>query len=98
MSGGAVVISRQNRLIRAFREAGAVSPESAVKPDDIGIREGWVFRRMIAYGVFQGTEEGRYYLDPKATVRFLRLRTLRIVVFLVVMVLVFVAYIQLLPR
>ena len=98
MSGGAVIIRRQNRLMEQFRAAGATSAANAVDPDALGCRVSWVFRRMVSQGVFLDAGDGRFYLDENGAARFVLLRRVRIVVFTVVMLLVFVVYIALLPR
>ena len=79
---GAAVVVRQNRLIRAFREAGATVPERAVGPEELDCRADWVFQRMAKYGVFVETERGRYYLSEEGVRRFQRMRTMRMVVVL----------------
>ena len=60
---GAVVVVHQNRLMRQFREAKATAPKSASTLTDIGCRNSWVFRRMVARGVFIETNDGRFYMD-----------------------------------
>jgi hypothetical protein len=54
---------RQNRLMRRFRDAEATDPKSAITLEDIGCRNSWVFRRMVARGVFIETGKGQYYMD-----------------------------------
>jgi len=85
MSAGAVVM-HQNRLMRRFLDAGATNPKSAVALADIGCRDSWVFRRMVARGVFVETGDGCYYMDEDLARRFVEARRRRIWTFLVVTV------------
>jgi hypothetical protein len=74
MSAAAVIVARQNKLIRRFREAGATAPEFAQLPEDLGCRNSWIFRRLITRGVIVETKPGRYYVDEIAADNFMRLR------------------------
>jgi hypothetical protein len=72
-----VVIAKQNRLMRRYRQAGATAPESACVPEDIGCRDSWVFRRMVFRGVFVEAKPGQFYIDEIAAGEFVRLRRAR---------------------
>jgi hypothetical protein len=81
MSGGAIILIRQNQYIRRFRHAAAASPETAVYLENIGCRDSWIFQRMAARGVFVRIPDGRWYRDNAATASFIK-RRLLIVIFL----------------
>lgn len=85
-----MIIRRQNRFLGAFRAAGAVSPASARTLDELGVRETWIFRRMVERGVFQQSADGRWYLDEPAAGTFIRHRRRRILVFLAIAIVVMV--------
>lgn len=87
MSGGAVILMRQNRIIRRFVEVRAVSPDTAVPLEDIGCRRSWIFRRLITRGVIVETEDG-YYLDEAAAEKFIRSRNTRILIITGVLVVI----------
>ena len=87
MSGAVVV--HQNRLMRRFQDAKATDPKSARMLADIGCRNSWIFRRMVAKGVFIETDDGRFYVDEDAVRRFVKLRWRVAFIFLAVAVLVF---------
>jgi hypothetical protein len=74
MSAAAVIVARQNNLIRRFREAGATAPNFARSPKDLGCRNSWIFRRLVTRGVFVETKPGRYYVDEFAADEFMRAR------------------------
>ena len=86
MSGA--VIMHQNRLMRRFQDAEATGPKSAKSLMDIGCRNSWVFRRMVAKGVFVETRDGRYYMDEGAARLFVAARRRRMLTFLAVAVVI----------
>ena len=70
----AVIAIRRKRLIRRFREAGAVEPSRAITLGSIGERPSWIFDQMVRHGVFVATQDGRFYMVEMAAVEFLRQR------------------------
>ena len=74
-------IHRQNRLIKAFREMGATTPETAISPQDLGLWIGFIFHRMVYRGVFIKTGNGRFYMDEDSVAEFLEHRRFRIAIF-----------------
>jgi hypothetical protein len=86
---GAVVVMRQNRLMQRFRDAKATDPKSAITLEDIGCRNSWVFRRMVARGVFIETGEDQYYMDEDAARWFVKRRGRVMVIFIAVAILLF---------
>ena len=77
MNTGAVIIGRQNRYMRAFRQAGATGLESACTLESVDCRDSWIFLRMVDQGVFRGAERGAYYIDEAAAEAFLDRRRRR---------------------
>lgn len=70
----AVIIARQNSYMRRFRNSNATIPENAILLGDLGIRNSWLFRRMVRRGVFIETEPGRFYMDESGAKAFVALR------------------------
>lgn len=67
MSNAALAMAiRRKRLIRAFEDAGAITPARAVALSTLGSRGGFVFRRLVARGVLVATPDDRYWLDMVA--------------------------------
>lgn len=95
MSGGAVIVRRQNQFIHAFRRAGAVSPDTARGLDELSLRESWVFRRMAARGVFVHADGGRWYISEPAAKAFVRRRRVLMVSFVALAILIWVLVITL---
>jgi len=46
--------------LRKLKEAGAVSPGTAKKPEELGLREKWLQLPQVGR-----TDDGRYYLKDK---------------------------------
>jgi hypothetical protein len=86
---GAVVVIHQNRLMRRFQDGKATDPKSAKTLAEIGCRNSWVFRRMVAKGVFIETDDGRFYMDEEAARWFVKLRWRVAFIFLAVVLLLF---------
>jgi hypothetical protein len=84
MSGAAVVVM-QNRYLRRFGEAGATDPARAVTLEELGCRSSFVFKRMVALGVFVPIDDNRYYMDQSAANAFIRRRRRIAMVFVAVM-------------
>lgn len=80
----AVVIIKQNRLMRYFRDVGATTPATARTPEEVGFRNSWLFRRMVSRGVFLEAKPGHYYIDEYAADEFVRLRRARLLRWLVI--------------
>ena len=91
MSGG-VILMHQNRLMRRFRDAMATDPKSATTLADIGCRNSWIFRRMVARGVFIETGERQYYMDEDAAQWFVKRRRQVMFIFIAVVILLFVIW------
>ncbi|HAU38830.1 MAG TPA: hypothetical protein DCX07_14080 [Phycisphaerales bacterium] len=70
----AVIHHSQNRVMKRFHETGAIRPEQAKTPAEIGLRESMVFRALCRRGVIRPVEAGRFYLDPVAETDFRRRR------------------------
>jgi hypothetical protein len=87
MSGGAVIVLTQNRIIRRFMKVRAVSPDTAVPLEQTCCRQSWIFRRLLARGVVVETTDG-YYLDEDAAGQFVRVRNTRILIITGVLVVI----------
>ena len=92
MSAAAVIIIRRKRLVRRFREAGAVDREHAVTLEVVGERPSWIFEQMARRGVFLEAGEGRYYMDEQAALEFLQRARRRALMFGGILLLVFLVF------
>ena len=89
---GAVVVVHQNRLMRQFREAKATAPKSASTLTEIGCWNSWVFRRMVARGVFIEASAGRFYMDEEKARCFVKRRWQRMFIYLATVILLLVVW------
>jgi hypothetical protein len=86
----ATVASRnRRRIIKAFRKAAAVSPETARTLEDIGVTKSPLLKMMKARGVLVEVDENRFYLDEQREQKTRQNR--RLWIYLLVMVIVVVA-------
>jgi hypothetical protein len=74
MSAAAIIAIRRKRLIRRFREAGATDLEHAVTLEALGERHSWIIDQMTRHGVLLPAQGGRFFMDDRAAVAFLRQR------------------------
>lgn len=95
MSGSAVAAiqtMKQNRAIRAFKDAGAISPQTARSFADLNIPVGSAVRRLIVNGILvpASQDADRFYFDERA-LRRLNARRL-VACILVIVVAIFVVW------
>lgn len=94
MSAAAIVV-RQNRLMRHFREAGALDESSARTLEEIGERNSWIFRKMVQRNVFVMVGDGHYYMDELFAAQFVhdrRVRSLTLTAILLVVLVIVVIF------
>ncbi len=77
MSAATIIIIRRKRLVRRFRETGAIDREHAVNLEALGERRSWIFNQMVRHNVFLPAGNDRYFMDERAAVEFLRQRRSR---------------------
>lgn len=87
----AVVIMRQNQILRSLSDARAVSPDAARRLNEIGLRESWILRRLEARGVVHALPDGRRWLDVAAAQAFVKMRRRRMLIALAIGALVLAA-------
>ncbi len=91
MSSSAVII-KQNRYMSVFRSAGATDPSRARTLADLGLRDGWVFRRMQDRDVFRpGPRPETFYIDERAAEEFVDARRRRAFYMMLLILIVAVA-------
>lgn len=90
-----LIVGSQNRLMESYQDAGATSPAEARTPEELGCREGFMFRALLDRGVFCSTGDGRYYLDVDEAAEFVHRRhriLLLVVLMMFVLLLLFVDF------
>jgi hypothetical protein len=86
----AILLARQRRAVRRFADAGALTPQSARRPREVGVGDGRIVRLLARRGVLVATADDRHYLDVAAWER-LRSRRRRLAMLSLALVLVGVA-------
>lgn len=83
---GAIIAIKRRRIIDAFRAAGATSPQSALLPGEHGIKESFIFKRLIHRGVLVPDVNGRYYLDEVNELKDRKRRRTLVLLILVILI------------
>lgn len=69
----AVLLSaKRRRLLRRFREVGAIDIDHAATLQALGVSLSGSFNRLVRRKVFVAVPDGRYYLDEGAASRHMR--------------------------
>jgi len=70
----ATSVVRQRRIIRNFLASGAISPETAKTPEEVGsfMGPGFMYKRLEARGVLKSAAGDRYYVDPVGLGQYMR--------------------------
>jgi hypothetical protein len=87
----AVISKKRRQIIRAFRDAGATSPESSKTLEEAGLRAGMLVEIQKLRGVLVESSENRFFLDEereRQVTRFRRYLAASIAAVSVVLVLV----------
>jgi hypothetical protein len=58
-----VIMALTKKYIRIFKDADAITPHSAILPQEHGIRDSLVFKKMVRQGILVKVGNERYYLD-----------------------------------
>lgn len=66
MSAATILLLRSRKIIKGLKEAGAVSPETAIPYEEIGLKftssSGIYIESLVKKGKIKKTEDGRYYI------------------------------------
>jgi hypothetical protein len=84
----AVLLAKERHIVTAFERVGAVTPERARTPEDVGVdaqRLAW--RRLRERAIVRDAGDGRYYLDVEVWEANRRLRRRMMLVFLALILL-----------
>ena len=81
----AVIVSKKRRrIIRAFRKAKALSAESAMSLDEIGLSKNLILEIQKLGGVIVKVGQDRYYLDENREAEITRFRRVFVLALVVV--------------
>jgi phosphotransferase system glucose/maltose/N-acetylglucosamine-specific IIC component len=76
MDGAVAVIIVTKRIMKAFVETDATSPDKARTKAELHIRSRVIFDRLISRGVIKQVSADRYYMDLQEQASYLRRRRL----------------------
>ncbi len=82
--GGAYVATRTKRDINRFIKAEAFTENSARTPEELGVRSGLLFNRLVNAGVFIGTSRNRYFLHRENLAVYQRNKRKRLLIILLI--------------
>jgi hypothetical protein len=85
-----IVVIKQNRYIRVFRNADALSMHTAKSLSELGIRESFIFGRMEKKGVFIRTANGKYFMNEDALAEFRRRRMMIMLILIAFVIILWV--------
>jgi hypothetical protein len=88
--GAIAIMVKTRRYIRKFRQAGADSLQRSINPSDHGIKNDFVFRKLVRQGILVEEKNEKYYLDENryARIKKLKLSVVAILVSLILLTLV----------
>ncbi len=71
---GIAVIAKQKKIIRRFKNIDATTPERAIDPFVLGLKNGIIFRRLVGRGILIEASPSLFYLDEQQAEVFSALR------------------------
>jgi hypothetical protein len=88
-AAAAVLLAKERHIVTAFERVGAVTPDRARTPDELGVDEQRLaWRRLRDRAILREAGDGKYYLDVEVWQANRRLRRRLAIVFLVIALLV----------
>ena len=60
---GTVMMIRQRAIVRAFERAAATTAATACTAQQLGLKPGMAWYRLVSHAVLRCPGEGRYFLD-----------------------------------
>lgn len=81
-----VIITKQHRYIRQFKQLEAISPGTAIKPEEYDIAKSVAFKKLTQQKIIIQTYDNHFYLD---VLRADEMRTRRRVTILFLFIIIF---------
>jgi len=91
----AVMLAKERHIVAAFEQLGAVTPDRARTPDEVGVDQRLAWRRLREREIVRDAGDGRYYLDVDVWRATRRLRRRMAVVLLTIVLLALIVSIVL---
>jgi hypothetical protein len=83
-----IIIARIRKIVQRFREAGAVSFQTARRPEELNIQKRLLFQRLVQKSVLVEAGDGRYYLHEEKYLTYRKNRRSRALFMLVIVLLI----------
>lgn len=84
----ALIVTKIRKIVQRFREAGAISFQSARKPEELNIQKRILFQRLVQKNVLIDTGDGRYFLHEENYATYRKNRRSRALFILVILLLI----------
>jgi hypothetical protein len=84
----AIVVARIRKIVQRFREAGAVSWQTARRPEELNIQKRLLFQRLVQKSVLIDAGDGRYFLHEENYLTYRKNRRSRALFILVIVLLI----------
>jgi hypothetical protein len=91
----AIVAIKIRKIIERFKQHGAVTPDSALPLERIGISKRLVLRRLISRGVIMEVAPDKFYLNEENLTVYNRNRRTRAAIVVVCIIIALVLYVLL---
>lgn len=88
---GAIISGKINRIIRQFELAGATSAKNAKTAEELNIRKGFLFQRLVSQHVLIGVPQNRYFLNQANFINYRANRRKRILIFLIILFIIMIS-------
>ena len=62
---GIAIIAKQKKIIRRFKDVNATTPQLAIDPFVLGLKNGLVFKRLVDRSVLVEANPNLFYLDEE---------------------------------
>jgi len=85
-----MIIAKTRRIILRFQNADATSPRNARTLEELNLRHGLIFRRLLRKGVIVEASPQRYYLNRENLFEYNEIRRSRIKVLLLVIAVIII--------
>lgn len=84
----AIVVAKIRKIVQRFRDAGAVSFQTARRPEELNIQKRLLFQRLVQKSVLMDAGDDRYYLHEENYQTYRKNRRSRALFILVILMLI----------
>lgn len=85
-----IAVVKHKKFINRFIDTGTVNPQSARSLEELDLRTGLIFRRLLNRKVLIEFGNGRYYLDEDNLAKYNKIRRIRFLVVIVALIILII--------